>query len=44
MALPDRLAHFVEAQHAEGTYEDALAELRAGRKTGHWMWFLCLPK
>ena len=39
-----RVAHwlerFVEAQDAGGTYEAALAELRAGRKTSHWMWFV----
>ena len=33
---------FVDAQ-AGGTYERALAELRAGRKTSHWMWFV-LPQ
>ncbi|MCW2839429.1 MAG: hypothetical protein JWR55_912 [Aeromicrobium sp.] len=33
------LEHFVAAQ-AGGTYERALAELRAGRKTSHWMWFV----
>jgi uncharacterized protein (DUF1810 family) len=32
------LRRFVDAQ--AGTYERALAELRAGRKTGHWMWFV----
>ncbi len=32
------LSRFVEAQ--DGTYGQALAELRAGRKTGHWMWFV----
>lgn len=32
------LERFVEAQ--EGVYGQALAELRAGRKTGHWMWFI----
>ena len=31
---------FVDAQDAGGTYERALAELRAGRKTSHWMWFV----
>jgi uncharacterized protein (DUF1810 family) len=35
---PYRLSRFVEAQ--AGTYDHALAELRAGRKTGHWMWFV----
>ena len=34
------LERFVRAQDARGTYAAALAELRAGRKTGHWMWFV----
>jgi uncharacterized protein (DUF1810 family) len=34
------LARFVDAQDQGGTYEAALAELRAGRKTSHWMWFV----
>jgi uncharacterized protein (DUF1810 family) len=34
------LERFVEAQDNRGTYERALAELRAGRKTSHWMWFV----
>ncbi len=34
------LQRFVDAQDAGGTYERALAELRAGRKTSHWMWFV----
>jgi len=34
------LQRFVDAQDANGTYERALAELRAGRKTSHWMWFV----
>jgi uncharacterized protein (DUF1810 family) len=34
------LARFTEAQDAGGTYPRALAELRAGRKTSHWMWFV----
>jgi uncharacterized protein (DUF1810 family) len=37
---PHRLARFVEAQDHGGTYAAALAELRAGRKTSHWMWFV----
>jgi len=37
---PDRLQRFVEAQDSGGTYERALAELRAGRKASHWMWFV----
>ncbi len=34
------LARFVAAQDRDGTYERALAELRRGRKTSHWMWFV----
>jgi uncharacterized protein (DUF1810 family) len=36
----ERLQRFVEAQDQDGTYAGALAELRAGRKTSHWMWFV----
>ncbi|UUX50608.1 DUF1810 domain-containing protein [Nisaea acidiphila] len=35
------LRKFVEAQ--ERDYERALGELRAGRKTSHWIWFV-LPQ
>lgn len=35
------LQRFVDAQ--EGVYENALAELRAGRKRTHWIWFI-LPQ
>jgi uncharacterized protein (DUF1810 family) len=34
------LGRFVAAQDAGGTYERAVAELRQGRKTSHWMWFV----
>ncbi|GAB3016305.1 hypothetical protein GCM10011376_04330 [Nocardioides flavus (ex Wang et al. 2016)] len=34
------LERFVRAQDDRGTYDRALAELRAGRKTSHWMWFV----
>jgi uncharacterized protein (DUF1810 family) len=34
------LEHFVAAQDAHGTYDDALGELRRGRKSTHWMWFV----
>jgi uncharacterized protein (DUF1810 family) len=34
------LERFVQAQDRGGTYERALSELRAGRKTSHWMWFV----
>ena len=37
------LERFVAAQDAGGTYDAALAELRAGRKQTHWMWFV-LPQ
>lgn len=37
---PYDLQRFVTAQDAGGTYQQALAELRAGRKTSHWMWFV----
>jgi uncharacterized protein (DUF1810 family) len=30
----------VDAQAQGGTYAAALVELRAGRKTSHWMWFV----
>lgn len=30
---------FLQAQ-SNGTYEQALAELRAGRKQTHWIWFI----
>jgi uncharacterized protein (DUF1810 family) len=33
------LTRFRRAQDG-GTYERALAELRAGRKSGHWIWFI----
>jgi uncharacterized protein (DUF1810 family) len=32
------LNRFVDAQ--SGEYEDVLAELRAGRKHSHWIWFI----
>ncbi|MEV0900281.1 DUF1810 domain-containing protein [Actinoplanes sp. NPDC049802] len=34
----DDLIRFVRAQ--EGVFDQALAELRAGRKRTHWMWFV----
>ena len=39
MADPYQLDRFVVAQD-EGSYRAAVAELRAGRKTSHWMWFI----
>ena len=35
---PFGLRRFVEAQ--DGVYDTVLTELRAGRKTGHWIWFV----
>jgi len=34
------LQRFAAAQEAGGMYERATAELRSGRKTSHWMWFI----
>jgi uncharacterized protein (DUF1810 family) len=39
-AAGDDLERFVEAQDAGGTYHRAVAELRRGRKSSHWMWFV----
>lgn len=35
---PYKLDRFVDAQR--GVYDTALAEIRAGRKQTHWMWFV----
>ena len=35
---PHDLQRFVDAQ--EPVYEQVCAELRAGRKTSHWIWFI----
>ena len=35
---PYGLARFVRAQ--DGAYDAALAELRAGQKHGHWIWYV----
>jgi uncharacterized protein (DUF1810 family) len=34
------LDRFVAAQDEGGTYQRAVAELRGGRKSSHWMWFV----
>jgi uncharacterized protein (DUF1810 family) len=36
---PFNLQRFVDAQ-ANGVYEQALGEIRAGEKRSHWMWFI----
>jgi uncharacterized protein (DUF1810 family) len=40
LADESALARFVAAQDDGGSYARALAELRAGRKTSHWIWFV----
>lgn len=40
MVDPYDLERFVTAQDGGGTYDRALAELRRGRKSSHWMWFV----
>ena len=37
-ADPYNLARFLQAQ--DPTYEQAMAEIRSGRKRSHWMWFV----
>jgi uncharacterized protein (DUF1810 family) len=37
---PYRLRRFEIAQNEGATYDVAVSELRAGRKTSHWMWFV----
>ena len=38
--MPADLSRFLNAHEQGGTYATALAELRAGRKRSHWMWFV----
>jgi uncharacterized protein (DUF1810 family) len=40
MSDPFSLHRFIDAQDAGSTYDTALAELCAGRKVSHWMWFV----
>lgn len=37
-ADPHDLTRFVQAQ--EGAYDQALSEIRSGRKRSHWMWYI----
>jgi uncharacterized protein (DUF1810 family) len=37
---PFNLQRFVDAQEDSAIYARALGELRAGRKQGHWIWFV----
>ena len=36
--MPHNLNRFLQAQ--QRVYDDVVAELRAGRKRSHWMWFV----
>lgn len=38
--MADDLGRFLQAQDEGGTYQRALAELQAGAKRSHWMWFV----
>ena len=38
--MPVDLTRFHTAQDSHDAYADALSELRSGRKTSHWMWFV----
>jgi len=40
MSEPSDLERFVLAQDAAGIYHGALGEIRRGRKSSHWMWFV----
>ena len=42
MPDPYDLQRFVDAQDRGSTYDSAVEELRRGRKTTHWMWFVFL--
>ena len=37
---PYDLQRFRDAQDNDGAYRRAVAELRSGKKQGHWMWFV----
>ena len=43
MSDPFDLQRFVDEQERGGAYEQALDELRAGQKHGHWIWYV-LPQ
>lgn len=34
------LSRFVDAQDEASSYDEAMRELRRGRKTGHWIWYV----
>ena len=37
------LQRFIDAQEGDGMYAIALAEIRAGRKQSHWIWYIKRP-
>jgi uncharacterized protein (DUF1810 family) len=37
---PYRLGRFVDAQNLNGKYQEVISELRNGRKSSHWMWYV----
>jgi uncharacterized protein (DUF1810 family) len=40
MEDPYRLRRFVDVQNQNGKYQEVVSELRDGRKTSHWMWYV----
>jgi uncharacterized protein (DUF1810 family) len=40
MSAAADLERFVDAQDSAGSYQQALTELRAGRKRSHWIWYV----
>src|SRR5262245_50918079 len=38
--VTSRIERFTQAQDSGAQFETALAELTAGRKRGHWIWFV----
>ena len=40
MQDPYRLRRFVDAQNQNGQYQEIVSELRNGRKSSHWMWYV----
>ncbi len=34
------LNRFLDAQNADGCFDEAIAEMRDGKKLGHWIWWI----
>ena len=34
------ISRFIQAQDGSGSYDQAIRELRSGRKTSHWIWYI----